>query len=133
MPSIFTRIINREIPAYIIAEDDAHIAFLDINPLVLGHALVIPKTEVDYLFDLSDQQFSALHLFSKKVAKAIVQSVKCVRIGTSVIGLEVPHAHIHLIPITTMDDMNFAKSKLSPPPKQMQELAEEINKNFKAV
>ncbi len=133
MPSIFTRIINREIPAYIIAEDDAHIAFLDINPLVLGHALVIPKTEVDYLFDLSDQQFSALHLFSKKVAKAIEQSVKCVRIGTSVIGLEVPHAHIHLIPINTMDDMNFAKPKLSPSPNQMQELAEEINKNFKAV
>ncbi len=133
MPSIFTRIINREIPAYIIAEDDTHIAFLDINPLVLGHALVIPKNEVDYLFDLSDEQFSALHLFSKRVASAIKKSVTCSRIATSVIGLEVPHAHIHLIPINSMDDMNFTRPKLSPTPSQMQELAKKINSNLKAV
>jgi len=131
MPSIFTKIINREIPAYIVAEDERHIAFLDINPLCLGHTLIVPKVEIDYIFDLEDDQLTKLHLFSKKVAIAIKKSINCNRIGTTVIGLEVPHAHIHLIPINTMDDMNFARPKLSPPTEDMQTIAKEITKNLR--
>ena len=112
MASIFTRIVNREIPAHIVAEDQNHIAFLDINPLTIGHALAIPKKEVDYIYDLSDEELIALQLFAKKVAKSIETVVSCERIGTAVIGLEVPHAHIHLIPIKSMDDMNFSRPKL---------------------
>ena len=112
MASIFTRIVNREIPAHIVAEDQNHIAFLDINPLTIGHALAIPKKEVDYIYDLSDEELIALQLFAKKVAKSIETVVSCERIGTAVIGLEVPHAHIHLIPINSMDDMNFSRPKL---------------------
>jgi histidine triad (HIT) family protein len=97
MSSIFTRIINREVPAYIVAEDDENLAFLDINPLTVGHTLVIPKKEIDYLFELSDELYISLNLFAKRVSKAI-QAVEGKRIGTAVIGLEVPHAHIHLIP-----------------------------------
>ena len=114
MSSIFSKIISRQIPAHIIAEDDQHIAFLDINPLVMGHALAIPKEEVDYIYDLSNEQLSSLHLFSKKVAKAIERTVECQRIGIAVIGLEVPHAHNHQIPINNKDDMNFSRTKLSP-------------------
>lgn len=113
MSSIFTKIINREIPAHIVAEDDNYLAFLDINPLVEGHTLVIPKTEVDYIFELDDDNFTGLHLFSKKVAKAIDRVMPCERVGVTVIGLEVPHAHVHLIPINTMDDMNFSRMKLT--------------------
>lgn len=131
MGSIFTKIINREVPAYIVAEDDAHIAFLDINPLMLGHTLVIPKIEVDYIFDLEDKVFSDLQLFSKKVAQAIKNSVECIRIGTTVIGLEVPHAHIHLIPINTMGDMDFAKPKLSSSSVEMDAMAKKIIANYK--
>ncbi|MCF6353241.1 MAG: HIT family protein [Cyclobacteriaceae bacterium] len=131
MSSIFTKIINREIPAYIVAEDELHIAFLDINPLCLGHTLIVPKVEIDYIFDLEDNQLTKLHLFSKKVANAIKKSINCNRIGTTVIGLEVPHAHIHLIPINTMDDMNFARPKLSPPTEDMQTIAKEITKNLR--
>jgi len=94
MASIFTKIIQREIPAHIIAEDEKFLAFLDINPLVKGHCLVVPKQEVDYIFDLDDQTLAALHIFSKKVAKAIEKTVPCLRIGTAVVGLEVPHAHL---------------------------------------
>ena len=112
MASIFTRIVNREIPVHIVAEDQSHIAFLDINPLTIGHTLVIPKKEVDYIYDLSDEELIALQLFAKKVAKTIEKLVSCDRIGTAVIGLEVPHAHIHLIPIKSMDDMNFSRPKL---------------------
>ena len=112
MASIFTRIVNREIPAHIVAEDQNHIAFLDINPLTIGHTLAIPKKEVDYIYDLSDDELIALQLFAKKVAKSIETVVSCERIGTAVIGLEVPHAHIHLIPIKNMDDMNFSRPKL---------------------
>ncbi len=130
MSSIFTKIINREIPAYIIAEDELHIAFLDINPLCMGHTLIIPKVEVDYIFDLEDKRFTELHLFSKKVALAIKKSIACDRIGTTVIGLEVPHAHIHLIPINTMDDINFAKPKLSPSTEDMQTIAKKISDNL---
>ena len=131
MPSIFTKIVNREIPAYIIAEDDDHLAFLDIHPLVMGHSLIIPKKEVDYIYDLTDEELSQLHLFGKKVAYAIEQSVRCNRVGIAVIGLEVPHAHIHLIPINTMDDMNFSRPKLSPTQEELVGIAREINNNYK--
>ena len=130
MSSIFTKIVNREIPAYIVAEDEHHLAFLDINPLVLGHSLVIPKQEVDYIYDLSDEELSNLHLFAKKVARAIEKTVSCNRVGVAVIGLEVPHAHIHLIPINAMDDMNFSRPKLSPTQEELASIAEEINRNF---
>jgi histidine triad (HIT) family protein len=112
MSTIFTKIITREIPAYIVAEDEKFIAFLDINPLMKGHTLVVPKREEDYIFDLSEQELSELMLFAKRVARAIKQIVPCNRIGLSVIGLEVPHAHIHLVPIQALEDINFSKSKL---------------------
>ena len=112
MASIFTKIINREIPAFIVAEDDHFIAFLDIMPLVKGHLLVVPKKEVDYIFDLEDNLLTGLHLFAKKVAKAQKKVIPCQRIGLTVIGLEVPHVHIHLIPLNSMDDINFSRPKL---------------------
>ena len=130
MSTIFTKIVNREIPAHIVAEDNDHLAFLDINPLVMGHCLVIPKPEVDYIYDLSDEQLCKLHLFAKKVAKAIEKTVSCDRVGVTVIGLEVPHAHIHLIPINTMDDMNFSRPKLSPTQEELTGIAAEINNNY---
>lgn len=130
MPSIFTRIINREIPGYIVAEDDHYIAFLDINPLMLGHTLVVPKKEVDYIFDLDDTTLSGLTLFAKKVARAIEKAVPCNRIGVSVIGLEVPHTHIHLIPMNTMGDVNFSRPKLTPTKDQLKEVAEKIKGNW---
>lgn len=128
MSSIFTRIINREIPAYIVAEDDQHIAFLDINPLVTGHTLVVPKQEIDYLFDMDEDAFAALQLFSKKVAASLKKAIPCLRIGVAVIGLEVPHCHIHLIPMNVMDDMNFSRPKLNPSPEQLKSVAETIQK-----
>jgi histidine triad (HIT) family protein len=109
--SIFTKIINGEIPCYKVAEDDNFIAFLDINPVAKGHTLVVPKKEVDYIYDLDDETLAALWLFSKKVAKGIKAAVPCNRIGISVIGLEVPHAHVHLIPINKLDDMNFSRER----------------------
>ncbi len=109
MSSIFSRIVAREIPAHIVAEDENFLAFLDINPLVQGHTLVIPKQEVDYIFDLDDEVLAGLHIFAKKVARAIEAVVTCERIGVTVIGLEVPHAHVHLIPINAVNDMNFGK------------------------
>ena len=130
MASIFTRIVNREIPAHIVAEDEHHLAFLDINPLVMGHTLVIPKREEDYIYDLSDEETIAINLFAKKVAKAIEKTVDCNRIGIAVMGLEVPHAHIHLIPINTMDDMNFSRPKLSPTQDELAEMAGKIQANF---
>src|SRR5688572_23772900 len=103
MASIFTKIIKREIPGYIVTEDDQYIAFLDINPLVLGHTLVVPKKEVDYIFELEDNDLSGLHVFAKKVARAVKKAVPCKRIGVAVIGLEVPHTHVHLVPMNTAD------------------------------
>jgi histidine triad (HIT) family protein len=126
MPSIFTKIINREIPGYIVAEDDQYIAFLDINPLVLGHTLVVPKQEVDYIFDLDDATLSGLTLFAKKVAAAVRESVPCKRIGIAVIGLEVPHTHIHLVPMNTMGDINFSRPKLTPSKEALKEVADAI-------
>jgi histidine triad (HIT) family protein len=130
MSSIFTKIVNREIPAHIVAEDENHLAFLDINPLVMGHCLVIPKQEIDYIYNLPDEALSNLHLFAKNVAKAIEATVSCDRVGIAVIGLEVPHAHIHLIPINTMDDMNFSRPKLSPTQDELVSMAKEVNSNF---
>jgi histidine triad (HIT) family protein len=112
MPSLFTRIIKGEIPCYKIAEDSHFFSFLDINPLKAGHTLVIPKTEVDYIFEVDETTLSLMLPFCKKVAHALKQAIPCNRIGVTVIGLEVPHAHIHLIPINTMSDMNFANQKL---------------------
>ena len=130
MPSIFTRIINREIPGYIVAEDNQFIAFLDINPLVMGHTLVVPKKEIDYIFDLDDETLAGLHLFAKKVAGAIKMSVPCKRIGVAVIGLEVPHTHIHLVPMNTMADINFSNPKLSPAKEALAAMTEKIKNNF---
>jgi histidine triad (HIT) family protein len=112
MPSIFSKIVSQEIPCYRIAENDEFLAFLDVNPIVHGHTLVIPKIEIDYIFDIDDDQLQRMILFAKEVAIKIKKNMPCKRIGVSVIGLEVPHAHIHLIPINSIDDMNFSKEKL---------------------
>jgi histidine triad (HIT) family protein len=112
MASVFTKIINGEIPSYKVAENESCYAFLDIAPLKKGHVLVVPKKEVDNIFDLDEESFLQLHLFSKKVALAIKKAIPCIRVTSHVIGLEVPHAHIHLIPIQTMNDCNFANPKL---------------------
>lgn len=130
MASIFTKIINRDIPGHIVAEDDNFIAFLDINPLKEGHTLVVPKTEVDYVFDLDHQTLAGLFSFSKRVAKAIKAVVECERIGVSVIGIEVPHAHVHLIPIDHVDDMNFSNMKSSFSKEEMEQMATKIKENF---
>jgi len=126
MPSLFTRIINREIPAHIIAEDDRFIAFLDIMPLVEGHALVVPKKEVDYIFDLDASTLGDMMVFSQKVAASIKKAIPCKRIGVAVIGLEVPHAHIHLVPMNDMGDINFMRPKLSPSKEDLQRVAQAI-------
>lgn len=112
MPSIFTKIINGEIPCYKIAEDENYFAFLDIYPVAKGHTLIIPKIEVDNFFDLEDDVYTGLMLFSKKISKAMKKAIPCERIGVTVIGLEVPHAHVHLIPLNGIYDMNFEKQKL---------------------
>ena len=130
MASIFSRIIAGEIPCYKVAEDANNFAFLDINPVAEGHTLVIPKHEVDYLFDLSDEEYVSLQLFAKRVAAAMKKAMPCVKVGEAVLGLEVPHAHIHLVPITKESDMNFFAGKLSLPAERMQAIAEGIAKNF---
>ena len=126
MASIFTRIVQGEVPCYKIAENENFLAFLDVNPLVKGHTLVIPKQEQDYLFDLEDDSFVALHLFAKDVAVQLKKHIACKRIGVAVIGLEVPHAHIHLIPLNEMDDMNFNRKKLSLSPEELTTIADEL-------
>jgi histidine triad (HIT) family protein len=131
MASIFTRIINREIPAYIVAEDERYIAFLDINPLVVGHSLVVPKKEIDFIFDLDDETLAGLNLFAKKIALAIKKSIPCTRVGVAVIGLEVPHTHIHLVPMNSMGDLNFTRTKLNPAKEELLEAAEKIRKALK--
>ena len=128
MSSIFTKIIKGEIPSYKIAEDENYFAFLDINPLAKGHTLVIPKKEVDYIFDVDDQTLGGMMIFAKKVAKGIEKVVPCKRIGLTVIGLEVPHAHIHLIPINGLHDMEFSKPKLKLSQEEFIELAKAISK-----
>lgn len=126
MSSLFTKIIKGEIPCYKIAEDDSFLAFLDINPLVRGHALVIPKVEIDYLFDIDDDVLQNMIIFAKNVASKIKNAIPCDRVGVSVIGLEVPHAHIHLIPISKIDDMNFNNSKLALSSKEMINIQKDI-------
>ena len=126
MASIFTRIVQGEIPCYKIAENDHFLAFLDVNPLVKGHTLVIPKQEQDYLFDLENDSFVGLHLFAKEVAIQLKKHIACKRIGVAVIGLEVPHAHIHLIPLNEMDDINFNRKKLTLSPEELTSIADEL-------
>lgn len=127
MTSIFSKIITREIPAYIVHEDDNFLAFLDIHPLKKGHTLVIPKIEVDYVFDLPDDVLSNMMLFSKKVAKKIKSVIECNRIGVAVVGLEVPHCHIHLVPIDKIEDMNFSNGTLSLSQDEFLDIAKKIN------
>jgi histidine triad (HIT) family protein len=126
MSSIFTKIVNGEIPCYKIAEDDNYLAFLDAFPLTLGHVLVIPKKETDYLFDLESEEYFGLWKFSQKIAKAMDNVIDCERIGVAVIGLEVPHAHIHLVPINGISDINFERPKKQFTTEQMIEIADKI-------
>jgi len=130
MASIFTKIIQGEIPSYKIAEDENYYAFLDIFPLAKGHTLVIPKLETDYLFDLDDQTLAGLSLFAKRVAKAIDKTIPCKRVGVVVLGLEVPHAHIHLIPLNSEADASFSKPKLKLSETEFKEIAQKINAAF---
>ncbi len=130
MATIFTKIINRAIPAHIVAEDENFIAFLDIMPLVKGHVLVVPKQEVDYIFDMEPDALANLNKFAQTVAKAIDKTIKCTRVGVAVIGLEVPHVHIHLLPMSTMDDVNFSRPKLKLSEEELAEVAETIRKGF---
>jgi histidine triad (HIT) family protein len=130
MATIFSKIIAGEIPCYKIAENDQFFAFLDINPLVKGHTLVVPKREVDYIFDLSDSELAEMHVFAKKVAKAIQKTVPCKRIGVAVLGLEVPHAHIHLVPINSESDMLFSNPKLKLTDEEFKEIAKAISSAF---
>jgi histidine triad (HIT) family protein len=124
--TIFSRIINGEIPCHKIAETADYLAFLDVRPQALGHTLCIPKQEVDYIFDIADEQLAGLMVFAKKVAKAVGAVVPCKRVGVAVIGLEVPHAHIHLIPLNTLSDLSFGKEPLLISPDEMKALAEKI-------
>ena len=127
MSSIFSKIVNGEIPSYKVAEDENFLAFLDVNPLVKGHVLVIPKQEVDYIFDLEDDLLAGLNLFAKKVAIKMKKVLPCERIGVTVIGLEVPHAHIHLIPINSIADMDFSKPKQKFDSSELENIAKSIS------
>ncbi len=126
MPSIFSKIVSGEIPCYKVAENDRFLAFLDVFPLVKGHTLVIPKTEIDYIFDINDKDYQDLMLFAKNVAAGIKLAVPCKRIGIAVIGLEVPHAHVHLVPLNTMSDINFSNPKIKLPEEEMKAVSESI-------
>jgi histidine triad (HIT) family protein len=130
MASIFSKIIQKEIPCYLIHENEHFIAFLDVFPLVAGHVLVVPKLEIDYVFDLSDELLSELMLFAKPIAAALKKAMPCNRIGLSVIGLEVPHAHLHLVPINSADDLNFTKPKLQLSADEMKVIQEKILKEL---
>ena len=123
MPSIFSKIVSGDIPAFKVAEDENYVAFLDIFPLAKGHVLVIPKKETDYIFDLNSEEYLGLFSFAKKVAKAMDKTISCERIGVAVIGLEVPHAHIHLVPLHDVSDINFERPKLKFPDSEMKEIA----------
>ena len=130
MPSIFSRIIKGEIPAWKVAESEHFLAFLDVNPLAKGHTLIVPKVETDYFFDLSDEEISGIMLFSKKVASALRSTLPCLRIGMSVIGLEVPHAHVHLVPLNNMGDINFSNSRLNFSAEEMEAVAASIRSAY---
>lgn len=131
MATIFSKIVAGEIPSYKVAENDEFYAFLDINPLVKGHTLVIPKKEVDYIFDLSDDELGRMHVFAKHVAAAIKAAYPCIKVGVAVLGLEVPHAHIHLVPMNSENDLNFKNPKLELSADEFKTIAENISKNFK--
>lgn len=132
MASIFSKIIAGEIPAHKVAENDEFLAFLDINPMAVGHTLVIPKQEIPYIFDVDDALLSRMMVFAKRVAKAVEKAVPCARIGVGVVGLEVPHCHIHLIPLqNSVGEMNFGGPKLSPSQEELAATAEKIRSNFK--
>ena len=122
MASIFTKIVNGEIPSYKIAEDENHLAFLDAMPLVEGHTLVIPKKEIDLIFDLESEEFKNLWAFAQQVAKKVGAAIPCLRVGIAVVGIEVPHAHIHLVPMNSMKDLNFGNERLKLSPEQYKEI-----------
>jgi histidine triad (HIT) family protein len=130
MASIFSKIVAGEIPCYKIAENEKYFAFLDINPLTKGHTLIIPKKEIDYLFDLEDSEFTEINLFAKKIAIALKKAIPCKRVGVAVIGLEVPHAHIHLVPIQKESDLIFSNPKLKLTPEEMEKIAADIRKQI---
>jgi histidine triad (HIT) family protein len=130
MASIFSRIVNGEIPSHKIYEDDYYLAFLDISPLTMGHTLLIPKKEIDYLFDINTTEYLKLMEIAKTVSEVIKKVCACKRVGMAVIGLEVPHAHIHLIPINSMDDMNFSRPKLNPGNEKLSEMAAKLRNGF---
>lgn len=131
MTSIFSKIVKGEIPSYKVAENDKYYAFLDINPLMKGHTLVIPKKETDYIFDINDDEFQGLFLFAKKIALAIDNVIDCKRVGIVVMGLEVPHAHIHLIPMNSEKDISFSNPKIKLSNEEFSDIAEKINKAIK--
>lgn len=130
--TIFSKIIAGEIPSYKVAEDDNYYAFLDINPITWGHTLVVPKKEVDYIFDLDDDTLAGMAVFAKKVAKAIKEAIPCRKVGMAVLGLEVPHAHIHLVPLKNEGDMDFKHKIENPSPEKMKEIADSIASKFQA-
>lgn len=130
MASIFARIAAGEIPSYKVAADDRFYAFLDINPVAKGHVLVIPRAEVDYIFDLDDDTLAAMHIFAKRVARALKAAIPCRKVGMAVLGLEVPHAHIHLVPMQSEGDMDFRREKLQLTSDQMQQIADNIAAHF---
>jgi len=133
MSSIFVKIVNREIPSYKIAENEKFYAFLDINPLVKGHTLVIPKKETDYIFDIEDNILAEMMVFAKKVGIAVERNIPCKRIGIAVLGLEVPHAHIHLIPINTVYDIDFKQTKLKLEASELLEISEKIRDTYESL
>lgn len=126
MASIFSKIVNREIPAHIVAETTEFLAFLDVSPLTMGHVLVIPKKEIDYIFDMDEESYFGLTLFAKIVAQGLKKAFPCVKVGMAVIGLEVPHVHIHLIPMNNVSDMNFSREKLKPSQEELETAASKI-------
>ena len=126
MASLFSKIVSGEIQAYKVAETNSYLAFLDINPLVEGHVLVIPKKEIDYIFDLDDETYLGLQVFAKKVAAGLKKAVPCKRVGVAVIGLEVPHVHIHLVPMNTIGDLNFTRPKLNPEKGDLERIQQKI-------
>ncbi len=134
MASIFTKIVNGEIPSYKVAEDDRYYAFLDINPLSKGHTLVIPKKEVDYIFDLDEETYNGLFSFTRKVAKAVEKSVDCIRLGMIVYGLDVPHVHVHLVPLKGVgNELNFSNPKVKLSPDEFQDIASKISMEFEKL
>lgn len=133
MPSIFSRIVAGEIPCHKIAENDKYFAFLDINPVAKGHTLVIPKQETDYIFDLDDQQYSGLWQFAHTVARALKQAIPCIKVGITVLGLEVPHAHIHLVPMAKETDMNFFAPKQNTTAEELAEVAAKIRAAYESL